>query len=138
MQMRFGLEDYEDDVRQKVQEFLDTIPDDMLRQLKHFDSESFYFDSRSLQLNELLERLPAYLPSCAQSASRKEFENEPPAAVIDRLRKLHGWTIEQLALEADVDVKQIYKIKLGKGVHTDTIRKIAQALGCKPGELMPV
>jgi DNA-binding Xre family transcriptional regulator len=57
--------------------------------------------------------------------------------MIDRLRKERGWTIEQLALEAEVDPKQIYAIKRGEGVHTKTLRKVAKVLGCRPGDLLP-
>jgi DNA-binding Xre family transcriptional regulator len=64
-------------------------------------------------------------------------ETESPADVIDRLRGAQNWTIEELAGKADVDIKQVYKVKRGEGVHTDTVRKLAGALGCKPGDLLP-
>lgn len=54
IKIRFSLEDSETDVREKVQEFLNTIPDAMLPQLRRFDWEGFYFDSRYVELNRLL------------------------------------------------------------------------------------
>jgi DNA-binding Xre family transcriptional regulator len=56
--------------------------------------------------------------------------------VIDRLRKERGWTIDQLAEEAGLDRKQVYAVKNEMGVHTDSVRKIARALGCAPGDLL--
>ena len=60
-----------------------------------------------------------------------------PAKTIDRLRHEKGWTIEGLAAQAGVDTKQIYKIKHGKPVTTTTITRVAAALGCPPGDLIP-
>ena len=64
-----------------------------------------------------------------------ERQTESPADVIDRLRGVR--TIEALAAEAGMDPKQVYKVKRGEGVHTETVRKLAGVLGCKPGDLLP-
>ena len=60
-----------------------------------------------------------------------------PAKTIDRLRHEKDWTIEELAAQAGVDIKQIYKIKHGKPVMTTTITRLAGALGCPSGDLIP-
>jgi len=62
---------------------------------------------------------------------------DTPGNVIDRFRHQKGWTIEELAGHADVDIKQIYKVKNGETVTTTTIGKIAFALECHPGALIP-
>jgi DNA-binding Xre family transcriptional regulator len=56
--------------------------------------------------------------------------------VIDRMRREKGWTIEDLAGHAGVDIKQIYKIKNSKAVTTTTIGRIAAALKCPPSVLI--
>jgi DNA-binding Xre family transcriptional regulator len=71
-------------------------------------------------------------PPSATALTRHE-----PAKTIDRLRHEKGWTIEGLAAQAGVDTKQIYKIKHGKPVTTTTITRVAAALGCPPGDLIP-
>ncbi len=63
-------------------------------------------------------------------------QTEPPKQLIDRLRKERGWTIEKLAGEAGVDIKQVYTIKRGENVTVETLKKIARALGCQPGDLI--
>jgi DNA-binding Xre family transcriptional regulator len=62
---------------------------------------------------------------------------ETPAQIIDRLRLEKGWTVEQLAARAGVGETQIYRIKKGKPVSSDTISSVAEALGCHPGDLFP-
>jgi DNA-binding Xre family transcriptional regulator len=52
------------------------------------------------------------------------------------LRHEKKWTIEELAAQAGVDIKQIYRIKRGKPVMTTTITRIAAALRCPPGDLI--
>jgi len=77
-------------------------------------------------------------PRRANSIPRAiSFAVELPAQVIDRLRYQKGWTLEELAGCADLNIKQVYRVKHGDGVHIDTIRKISLALGCEPGCLMP-
>jgi DNA-binding Xre family transcriptional regulator len=83
-----------------------------------------------------LERLPTYLPT-KRETGEGEGRRERPGELLDRLRQEKRWTIEQLALEAGVDPKQIYAIKRGEGVHTETVRKVAKALSCRPGDLLP-
>ena len=58
---------------------------------------------------------------------------ETPANLIDRLRRRKQWTIEDLAEQSGVNIKQIYSIKAGKPVTSVTIAKIASALECGPG-----
>lgn len=62
---------------------------------------------------------------------------ETPAQIIERLRRKKGWTMESLAAQAELDIKQVYKVKRGYPVRTDTIGKLAAALQCPPGELIP-
>jgi DNA-binding Xre family transcriptional regulator len=57
--------------------------------------------------------------------------------MIDRWRHSKGWTIEVLAEHAGVDIKQIYRIKTEKAVWSTTILKLASALECDPGALLP-
>jgi DNA-binding Xre family transcriptional regulator len=63
---------------------------------------------------------------------------ETPANVIDRLRRQKGWTIEQLAEHAGVQITQIYKVKRSQAVTTITVMKIASALECSPGDLIDI
>jgi DNA-binding Xre family transcriptional regulator len=65
------------------------------------------------------------------------FARDTPAEVIDRLRREHGWTVEALAEHAGLDIKPIYRLKRGEPVHSNTIAKVAAALGCQPGDLVP-
>lgn len=62
--------------------------------------------------------------------------HEEATQVIERCRRTKGWTLEQLAAQAGLDIKQVYRIKQGKPVTTTTIRKLAGALGCDPGDLI--
>jgi DNA-binding Xre family transcriptional regulator len=57
--------------------------------------------------------------------------------MIDRLRSLKRWTLEELAARAGIDIKQVYRIKRGKGVSLSTLSKVAAVLGCEPGDLIP-
>ena len=61
---------------------------------------------------------------------------DSPKAIIDEYRKLQGWTLEQVAQNAGLDIKQLYKVRQGKPVRTDTIGKLAGALGCQTGDLI--
>jgi transcriptional regulator with XRE-family HTH domain len=63
---------------------------------------------------------------------------ETPAQLIERLRRRNGWTMEEVAHRAGVGLNQVYRIKQGLRVNTDTISNVAQALGCNPGDLFPV
>jgi DNA-binding Xre family transcriptional regulator len=63
---------------------------------------------------------------------------QSPAEVIDRLRRKKGWTIEVLAEHASTDPKVIYRIKRCKPVMSGALARVAAALGCQPGDLMPV
>jgi DNA-binding Xre family transcriptional regulator len=62
---------------------------------------------------------------------------ETPTHIIDRLRSHKNWTIEELAARAGLNIKQVYKLKRGEGVHMSTISKLAAVLGCEPGDLIP-
>lgn len=76
--------------------------------------------------------------------SRRTMASPPPTAltrqspieVIEKFRRMRGWTIEEMAAQANVHIKQIYKVKDGNPVTTITIAKIAGALGCPPGDLL--
>ena len=68
---------------------------------------------------------PSRFPIVAASTKR-----ETPAQVIERLRHREGWTMEALAEKANLDIKQVYHVKRGNGVHSTTIGKLAHALGC--------
>jgi DNA-binding Xre family transcriptional regulator len=129
----YGLDYQEWEVRERVEEFLDSIPSKMLERLWAFDFGAFHFQSARLPLEQLLGRLSEFLPENAARTIQREKES--PSEVIDRLRGVR--TIEALAAEAEMDPKQVYKVKRGEGVHTDTIRRLAGALGCKPGDLLP-
>jgi DNA-binding Xre family transcriptional regulator len=61
---------------------------------------------------------------------------ETPEQLIERVRRSKGWTIEKLAGRAGLDIKQVYKVKRGHPVRTDTIQKLAAALECPPGDLI--
>jgi DNA-binding Xre family transcriptional regulator len=65
-------------------------------------------------------------------------KRETPAQVIERLRRRKGWTMEALAEQADLDIKQVYKVKRGNPVRSDTIGKLADALECPPGGLIAI
>ena len=55
-----------------------------------------------------------------------------------RLRKRRLWLIGDLADASGVHRNQISTYELGKaGAHPDTIRKLADALGVDPRELLP-
>lgn len=59
----------------------------------------------------------------------------------EKLRELRGrkaLAMRELAERADVNLNSIYLIENGrqKGAHPSTIRKLAEALGVKPVELM--
>jgi len=135
LRVAYDLAWSETEVRERVEEFLGSIPAEMLDRLSTFDFGGFHYHSARLQLEELLARLPEFLPELSESIGAGE--KEPPAGVIDRWRRARNWTIEILAAEAGVDIKQVYKVKRGEGVHTDTVIKLAKALGCKPGDLLP-
>jgi DNA-binding Xre family transcriptional regulator len=128
----YGLDYRETEVRDWVEEFLDSVPNETLDGLWAFDISAFHSDSTRLPLEQLLGRLREFLPK--NTAVTIEGEKESPAKVIDRLRGYR--TMEALAAEAGMDIKQVYKIKRGEGVHTDTVRKLAAVLGCKPGDLL--
>jgi len=75
----------------------------------------------------------------------RSFEEEPtsgpaarktPAETIDRLRRQIGLTMEDLAADAGVGLKQVYKLKRGGCVTSKTVRKIATALRCRPADLL--
>jgi transcriptional regulator with XRE-family HTH domain len=56
-----------------------------------------------------------------------------------QLRQQRGWTQEELAARADVGYRYISDIE--RGVRNPTmvgIARIAEALGCDPGELFPI
>ena len=55
-----------------------------------------------------------------------------------RLRKRRLWLIGDLADASGVHRNQISTYELGKaGAHPDTIRKLAEALGVDPRDLLP-
>jgi transcriptional regulator with XRE-family HTH domain len=55
-----------------------------------------------------------------------------------RLRMRRLWLIGDLADASGVHRSQISTYELGKaGAHPDTIRKLAEALGVDPSELLP-
>ncbi len=72
------------------------------------------------------------------SAFTAGFSRGTPAQVIDQLRREKGWTLEDLAYHADVGVKQVYRVKNGDRVKSDTISKLAQVLECSPSDLFPL
>ena len=88
----------------------------------------------------LAEKIAAYLPAPRDSrmpAPRAaDAVMETPAKVIDRLRKKQGWTLQRLAEVAGLDPKQVYKVKRGATVTTNTITTLALTLGCPPGDLI--
>ena len=59
-----------------------------------------------------------------------------PAEVVDERRATLGFTIEALAEKAGVNRKQIYAIKKGGNVKAETLRSVAAALECEPGDLI--
>ena len=57
---------------------------------------------------------------------------------LQRLRLRRLWLIGDLADASGVHRNQISTYELGKaGAHPDTIRKLAEALGVDPSELLP-
>jgi DNA-binding Xre family transcriptional regulator len=68
---------------------------------------------------------------------RSAFSREEAAQLIERLSRQKGWNMEEVAQQAGVGVNQVYRIKQGKRVTTDTISNVAEALGCHPGDLFP-
>jgi DNA-binding Xre family transcriptional regulator len=78
---------------------------------------------------EVRMKIPTELPAALADPS--------PAEVIDQFRRKKGWTIEATAAHAGMDIKQIYKIKRCAPVTTRTVAKVAEALECPPGGLLP-
>jgi DNA-binding Xre family transcriptional regulator len=74
-------------------------------------------------------KIPTALPAT--------LARQSPAEVIDQFRRQQGWTIEAVAAHAGVNIKQIYKIKRCEPVTTGTVARVAEALGCQPGDLIP-
>ena len=66
-----------------------------------------------------------------QSMVRRGHLNVPVIGVAKS-----GWTLEQLAENADLDIKQVYRVKRQQGVQCDTISKLSAVLECEPGALM--
>lgn len=78
------------------------------------------------------------LPFDIPVRSADVHERETPRQVIERLRRQKGWTMEQMAAQAALDIKQVYRVKRGDRVRSDTIGKLAAALECPPGDLIPL
>lgn len=79
------------------------------------------------------------LPSIIKNyLPQSQLTTETPAQVIDRLARRYGWPMEQLAQQAGIGVKQVYKVKNRQDVRVSTIIKLATALNCPPGFLIDV
>ena len=98
--------------------------------LSKLDWPRFFRGYRDSSLESLVANIASYIPTQATPSKPS------PAQVIDSLRKERDWTMEQLAHEAGMNIKQLNAVKNGKGVHTDSVKKIARALGCDPGDLL--
>lgn len=56
---------------------------------------------------------------------------------LKELRDEHALSIRELAEEAEVGFSTVYRLEHGKSnAHPRTVRKLAQALGVEPKELM--
>lgn len=53
-----------------------------------------------------------------------------------RERERHGWTLRDLQEESGVDASRISKIENGQGAQGRTVRKLAEALGVTPADLV--
>lgn len=58
------------------------------------------------------------------------------AESIHRLRELKGWSQNELALEAGIDAKTLNSVLKGNAYQQKTIRRIADALGVTPADLL--
>ena len=115
------------------------------------DSEVYSERLRDVVLPAVLQAFPVpdddrFIPAAIQMLvidweSRRSPVDTPapetPAQIIDRLRAKNGRTMEQLAADAGLDTKQVYKVKRGESVRTETILALAAALGCEAGDLLP-
>ena len=117
---------------QSLERILDQLfpddSDDRLLRLDQLDWRRLFSDARRDTPEALVKNLPRYLPEISRPESL-----ETPEEVIDRLRRSR--TIEKLAEEAGINPKQVYRVKSGLNVKTETITKLAKALGCSPGDL---
>jgi DNA-binding phage protein len=71
-----------------------------------------------------------------REATGHGHDRPTPAQVIDAQRQRLGLTMEALAAEADVGLKQLYAVKNRKNPTARTLRAVANALGCDPGDLI--
>jgi DNA-binding Xre family transcriptional regulator len=105
-------------------------------ELSTLDWARLFRDYRARDLEGLVTTIDTYLPAPTSPPSLSPVQRLSPAQVIDKLREQRGWTLDQLAAEAGVDRKQVYAVKNEMGVHTNSLKKIARALGCDPGDLL--
>ncbi len=61
--------------------------------------------------------------------------NKAMARRIRELRDRRGWTQEELASQAGVDVRTVQRIEYGEGVRSTTLTKVTAALGRTPDDL---
>jgi len=112
-----------------------------LEMLWQLDWQTLFDDYPKHHVLTLLEKITSYIPSAPGIPSARGTTTtvrESPAQVIDRLRKKNNFkTIDDLAAKAGLNIKQVYRIKNGQSVTTDTLTTLAKTLGCPPGDLLP-
>jgi putative transcriptional regulator len=59
---------------------------------------------------------------------------------LDELLKNQGRTFYWLAKETGISHTTLWRLKKGKalGINFDTLRKLCQALGCRPGDVLSI
>src|SRR5579885_3000893 len=61
---------------------------------------------------------------------------EPDGAEIQRLRIEKGWRVEDLANRAGCSLKTVENVEKGENVYIYTLKRVANALGVEPSELL--
>lgn len=61
---------------------------------------------------------------------------EPDGASIQRLRIEKGWRVEDLARRAGCSLKTVENVEKGENIYVYTLKRIANALGVEPSELL--
>ena len=72
----FQLEHRETEVRERLEQFLDGIPQECTERLKEFDWTEFYADTLNYELDDVLRRLPLHLPAPKRGSSSAKMTKE--------------------------------------------------------------
>jgi len=129
LQIKFQL-DHRDSVSETLKEFLDGIPGEYIERLAEFDWDGFYQDTFDHDLEEVLRRLPEYLPatnpkpvSKVMTWERWVHEHWPGL-----LKRVRGSEPQKLAAErCGVSAETYRKWEAGvrppAAAHMDAVRK---------------